>query len=110
MSVARSLGKIAPSTTALFLCDMQAGGGEGETMMKMRMNMRMRGGMKMSMNLKKLDSVTVSLLVFLYLIWQIGHNHNQVLLWNEQAGLEKANLDSGEVPANDLALQRGGSQ
>ena len=68
MSVARSLGKIAPSTTALFLCDMQAGGGEEDTMMKMRMNMRMRGGMKMSMNLKKLDSVTVSLFVFLYLI------------------------------------------
>ena len=44
MSVARSLGKIAPSTTALFLCDMQAGGGEGETMMKMRINMRIRVG------------------------------------------------------------------
>ena len=44
MSVARSLGKIAPSTTGLFLCDMQAGGGEGETMMKMRINMRIRAG------------------------------------------------------------------
>ena len=71
MSVARSLGKIAPSTTALFLCDMQAGGDEGETMMKMRINMRIRdgwGGMKISKIMKKLDSVPVSLLVFLYLI------------------------------------------
>ena len=68
MSVARSLGKIAPSTTALFLCDMQAGGGEGETMMKMRMNMRRRVGRKIIMIMKKLDSVAVSLLVFLYLI------------------------------------------
>ena len=66
MSVARSLGKIAPSTTALFLCDMQAGGDEEETMMKMSVIMRMR--MKMSLIMKKLDSVTVSLFVFLHLI------------------------------------------